>query len=120
LRKTIKNTLTETTDSVHGHSVVSEKFSNFLRTSAGNSVHYEAVNAMLLNEFLKTHRRIDEQEATIVRFQKQIDAVTAGLQRVSAQLAAASSSDGGLEVSKSAPQTVCPPAIALSGGGNDQ
>ena len=71
---------------------------------------------MLLNEFLKAHRRIDEQEATIARFQKQIDTVTACLQKVSAQLAAASPSDGGLEVSKfatgrirrggSAPQTV--------------
>jgi hypothetical protein len=81
---------------VHGHSVVSEKFSNFLRTSAGNSVRLEAVNAMLLNEFLKAHRRIEEQEATIARLQKQIDAVTAGLQKVSAQL----------EVSKPPPQTV--------------
>jgi hypothetical protein len=90
------NTLTETTDLVHRHSVVSEKFSNFLRTSAGNSVRYEAVNAMLLNEFLKAHRRIEEQEATIARLQQQIDEVTAGLQKVSAQL----------EVSKPAQQTV--------------
>ena len=43
---------------------------------------------MLLNEFLKAHRRIEEQEATIARLQKQIDAVTAGLQKVSAQLEA--------------------------------
>jgi hypothetical protein len=71
---------------VHGHSIVSEKFSNFLRTSAGNSVRYEAVNAMLLNEFLKAHRRIEEQEATIARLQKQIDAVTTSLQRLGAQL----------------------------------
>jgi hypothetical protein len=90
------NTLTETTDLVYRHSVVSEKFSNFLRTSAGNSVRYEAVNAMLLNEFLKAHRRIEEQEATIARLQQQIDVVTAGLQKVSAQL----------EVSKPAQQTV--------------
>jgi len=41
---------------------------------------------MLLNEFLKAHRRIEEQEGTIARLQKQIDAVTAGLQKVSAQL----------------------------------
>ena len=90
------NTLTETTDLVHRHSVVSEKFSNFLRTSAGNSVRYEAVNAMLLNEFLKAHQRIEEQEGTVARLQKQIVAVTAGLQKVSAQL----------EVSKPPPQTV--------------
>ena len=29
------------------------------------SVRYEAVNAMLLNEFLKEHRKVQEQEATI-------------------------------------------------------
>jgi hypothetical protein len=86
LRKTIRNTLTETTDLVHRHPGVSEKFSTFLRTSAGNSVHHEAVNAMLLNEFLKAHRRIEEQEATIARLQKQIDALAAGLRKMSAQL----------------------------------
>ena len=43
---------------------------------------------MLLNEFLKAHRRIEEQEATIARLQKQIDAVTAGLEKVSAQIEA--------------------------------
>jgi trimeric autotransporter adhesin len=53
------------------------------------SVRYEAVNAMLLNEFLKEHRKVEQLE-------KQIEALTAGLQRVSAQL----------EVSKLAPQTV--------------
>ena len=45
------------------------------------SVHYEMVNAMLLNEFLKARRQIDAQ-------QKQIEALTAGLQKVSAQLEA--------------------------------
>jgi hypothetical protein len=51
-----------------------------------SSVRYEAVNAMLLNEFLKEHRRNEEQQATIERLQKQIEALTAGLQKVSAQL----------------------------------
>ncbi len=50
---------------------------------------------MLLNEFLKAHRRIEEQEATIVRLQKQIDAVTAGLEKVSAQIEAGSSAASG-------------------------
>jgi hypothetical protein len=45
------------------------------------SVRYDAVNAMLLNEFLKARRQIDAQ-------QKQIDALTAGLQKVSAQVEA--------------------------------
>jgi hypothetical protein len=60
------------------------------------TVRYEAVNAMLLNEFLKEHRKNAEQEATIARLQKQVDALTEGLQKVSAQL----------ELNKAAPQTV--------------
>jgi hypothetical protein len=67
------------------------------------SVRYEAVNAMLLNEFLKEHskveqqdHRIQKQDATIARLEKEIGVLTAGLQKVSAQL----------EVSKPAPQTV--------------
>ena len=67
------------------------------------TVRYDAVNAMLLNEFLKEHRTVQElkaivakQEANAVHQQKQIDALTAGLQKVSAQL----------EASKPAPQVV--------------
>jgi Chaperone of endosialidase len=71
-----------------------------------STVRYEAVNAMLLNEFLKEHRKNEEQEATIAQQQKQIEALTTGLQKVSAQLAAASPSSGGLETSKPAPQVV--------------
>jgi hypothetical protein len=53
------------------------------------TVRYDAVNAMLLNEFLKEHRKVAELE-------KQIATLTAGLQKVSAQL----------ELNKHAPQTV--------------
>jgi hypothetical protein len=60
------------------------------------TVRYEQINAMLLNEFLKEHHRNEEQQATIARLQKQIEALTAGLQRVSAQL----------EAGKHAPQVV--------------
>jgi hypothetical protein len=60
------------------------------------SVRYEAVNEILLNEFLKEHRKNEKQEATIAELQKQVAALTAGLQKVSAQL----------EVNKSAPQAV--------------
>ena len=64
------------------------------------SVRHEAVNAMLLNELLKEHRKVEQQlkdfEAALAQQQKQIDALTAGLQKMSAQL----------ELSKSAPQTV--------------
>jgi trimeric autotransporter adhesin len=50
------------------------------------TVRYEAVNAMLLNEFLKEHRKVQELEANAARQQKQIEALTAGLQRVSGQV----------------------------------
>ena len=67
------------------------------------TVRYDAVNAMLLNEFLKEHETVQElksvavkQEGMIARQEKQIEALTAGLQKVSAQL----------ELSKSTTQTV--------------
>jgi hypothetical protein len=66
------------------------------------SVRYEAVNAMLLNEFIKEHKAfvsqqhtVAQQQATITRLEKQIEALTAGLQKVSAQL----------DLSRTAPQT---------------
>jgi hypothetical protein len=43
------------------------------------SVRYEAVNAMLLNEFLKEHRKVQEQEATIAVLKKEMDTVVARL-----------------------------------------
>jgi hypothetical protein len=52
------------------------------------TVRYEAVNAMLLNEFLKEHQTVQQQGATISRLEKQIEALTMGLQKVSAQLEA--------------------------------
>ena len=52
------------------------------------SVRYDEVNAMLLNEFLKEHRKVEDLEANAARQQKQIEALTAGLQKVSAQLEA--------------------------------
>jgi hypothetical protein len=86
-----------------------------------NTVRYEAVSAMLLNEFLKEHYKVEEQgcklqeqEATIIQLkstvaqqqkdfqetaahqQKQIETLSAGLQKVSDQL----------EANKSAPQLV--------------
>jgi hypothetical protein len=82
-----------------------------------NSVRSDAVNAMLLNEFLKQHQKVEQQQATIAELkssadnqrtintkqdaiigqqQKQIEALTAGLQKVSAQV----------EMSRPAPQMV--------------
>jgi trimeric autotransporter adhesin len=64
------------------------------------SVRYEAVNAMLLNEFLKEHRKVEEQErlvkqqdarlgqqeAMIAQQQKQIEALSAGLRQVALKI----------------------------------
>jgi uncharacterized coiled-coil protein SlyX len=89
---------------------VDPNLTNRNRDGQIESVRYNAINAMLLNEFLNEHRRVQEQEAmiteiksnaarqeaTIAGQQKQIEALSAGLQKVSAQL----------EVSKAAPQTV--------------
>jgi uncharacterized coiled-coil protein SlyX len=61
------------------------------------TVRYEAVNAMLLNEFLKEHRKVEDQQATITRLeskaakqemiaaqqQKQIGALAASVRKVS-------------------------------------
>ena len=71
------------------------------------TVRYEAVNAMLLNEFLKEHHKNEEQAATVARLQTQVEALTAGLQKVSAQLATGRVRPiGGLELNKTAAQTV--------------
>jgi len=52
------------------------------------TVRYEAINAMLLNEFLKEHGKVEKLEASVARQQKQIETLTAGLQKVSAELEA--------------------------------
>ncbi len=79
-----------------------------------SNYRHDAVNAMLLNEFLKEHKKVEEQQATIAALkstvaqqqkgfesklakqEEQIETLTAGLQKVSAQL----------EVNKGAAQTV--------------
>jgi hypothetical protein len=47
-----------------------------VRDNAGRpeTVRYEAVNAMLLNEFLKEHRKVREQEVTITQLKKEMAA----------------------------------------------
>jgi len=57
------------------------------------TVRYEAVNATLLNEFLKEHKKVEEQigreqklEATVAEQQKEIQALTAALKAQAAQL----------------------------------
>jgi hypothetical protein len=106
------------------------------------TVRYEAVNAMLLNEFLKEHKKVEEQQATIVELKSivaqqgkdfetaatqqknsfqskfveqegQIKALALGLQKVSAQI----------ETSRSAPQMASLSAVVRplpDEGGNNQ
>src|SRR5207237_6892296 len=50
------------------------------------TVRYEAVNAMLLNEFLKEHGQVQQLKATVAQQQKQIEALTATVRRVSEQV----------------------------------
>jgi len=51
-----------------------------------NTVRYEAVNAMLLNEFLKEHRKVQELEAAIAQQQKEIKALAASLKEQTTQI----------------------------------
>lgn len=50
------------------------------------TVRYDAVNAMLLNEFLKEHRMVQQQGLIIARQQKQIEALVTAVEKVSAEL----------------------------------
>jgi hypothetical protein len=65
-----------------------------VRDKAGKpySVRYEAVNAMLLNEFLKEHRKVErltkDFESKLAQQQKQIEALSADLHKMNAQLEA--------------------------------
>jgi trimeric autotransporter adhesin len=50
------------------------------------TVRYEAVNAMLLNEFLKEHRSVQELKTTVAQQQKEIENLTAALKAQAAQI----------------------------------
>jgi uncharacterized coiled-coil protein SlyX len=92
------------------------------------TVRYDAVNAMLLNEFLKEHRRVEELETTVAQQQKdfdtaaiqqqrtfqskfaeqerQIQALASGLQKVSAQIELNRFATGRIRRGGPAPQQV--------------
>jgi hypothetical protein len=71
------------------------------------TVRYDAVNAMLLNEFLKEHRKVEnlknDFDATVAQQQNEIAALTAMVKQQAAQIQKVSAQ---LEVSKAAPKTV--------------
>jgi trimeric autotransporter adhesin len=64
------------------------------------SVRYDQVNAMLLNEFLKEHRKVEEQQAAIAEQRKEIEG------RLKQQDAKIQTVNDRIELSKPAPQTV--------------
>jgi septal ring factor EnvC (AmiA/AmiB activator) len=67
------------------------------------TVRYEAVNAMLLNEFLKEHQKVQQLEATVAQQQRGMEVLTAQLKEQASQIQKVSAQ---LELSKSAPQMV--------------
>lgn len=74
------------------------------------SVRYDAVNVMLLNEFLKEHKKVEEQQASIADLkstvalqQKGMEVLTAQLREQAAQIQKVSAQ---LEASKPAPKVV--------------
>ncbi|HEY1770124.1 MAG TPA: tail fiber domain-containing protein [Chthoniobacterales bacterium] len=53
------------------------------------TVRYEAVNAMLLNEFLKEHRKVETLEEKVARLEATVEKQSALIEKVSAEQAAA-------------------------------
>ena len=68
-----------------------------------NTVRYDAVNAMLLNEFLKEHHKAEEWDCKLREQQKEIDALKEQLREQRALIQSVSDK---LEMSKPAPQRV--------------
>ena len=50
------------------------------------TVRYEAVNAMLLNEFLKEHRKVQELEATVAEQKKEMQVLTRRVEEQAAEI----------------------------------
>jgi hypothetical protein len=67
------------------------------------TVRYEAVNAMLLNEFLKEHSKVQEQEKTIAELKSGMETLTATLKEQASQIQKVSAE---VELNKAAPQMV--------------
>jgi hypothetical protein len=67
------------------------------------AVHYEQINNMLLNEFLKEHKKVEELQVTVAQQAKGMEVLTAQLKEQAAQIQKVSTQ---LEVNKAAPQVV--------------
>jgi hypothetical protein len=67
------------------------------------SVHYEMINAMLLNEFLKEHRKNEEQQLVIAELKRQLRTVNARLEQQAARIQEVSAQ---VKMAKTLPQIV--------------
>ena len=68
-----------------------------------NTVRYDAVNAMLLNEFLKEHRKVEELSSIVAEQRKEINALASAVKEEAAQVQKVSAQ---VELSKTEPQMV--------------
>jgi hypothetical protein len=68
-----------------------------------SGVRYETIPILLLNEFLKEHKKVEEQQANITELKSTVGVLTAQLKEQAAQIQKVSAQ---LEVNKSAPQVV--------------
>jgi len=70
------------------------------------TVRYDAVNAMLLNEFLKEHRKVQKLEATVASLAAQLKEQAAQIQKVTAQIEMSKFATGQIRRGGPAPQIV--------------
>jgi len=73
------------------------------REGKPQTVRYEQVNAMLLNEFLQVHRKAEEQEARIAQLMQDMEKLIAHVRQQDSQIQTMSAE---IEMSKAAPQVV--------------
>jgi hypothetical protein len=67
------------------------------------SIRYEQINAMLLNEFLKEHKKVEQQQASITQLKSEMQTMVAQLKEQAAQIQKVSAQ---LEMSKPAARVV--------------
>jgi trimeric autotransporter adhesin len=73
------------------------------KTGEPMTVRYDAVNAMLLNEFLKEHKKVEEQQASISQLKGEMQTMVAQLKEQAAQIQKVSAQ---VEMNKPAPKIV--------------
>jgi hypothetical protein len=67
------------------------------------TVRYEQINSMLLNEFLKEHKKVEDQQASISQLKNEMQTLVAQLKEQAGQIQKVSAH---LQVNKAAPQVV--------------